>query len=103
MGHPVDSIPAGVHDATGSPAVSKVSQNQTVKSISGPIGIITDTLSFSGATISGFWIMGASRAKINGIPIVNSTSVGIGVATVPPPPTTGPLRLGQSDSRIKAL
>lgn len=103
MGQPVDSVPAGISDGPGVPAASKVSANQTVRGATGPIGILTDVPQFGGATLTGLWIMGALRCQINGIPVVHATSVGIGIASVPPPPTTGPLRLSQSDSKVKAL
>ena len=103
MGQPVDSVPAGVSDSPGVPAASKVSANQTVRGATGPIGILTDVPQFGGATLSGLWTVGALRCRINGIPVVHATSVGIGIASAPPPPSTGPLRLGQSDSKGKAL
>jgi hypothetical protein len=104
MGNPVDGIPNGVSDGTGAAAVSKVSANTRVSVASGPVGIITDVPSFAGATVTGVWTLGALRCKVNGIPMVTTAAVGIGIASAAPtPPTTGPLKLSQSDSKVKAL
>lgn len=103
MGNPVDGKPNGVSDSAGAPASSKVTANTRVNGAAGPLGILTDVPSFGGATVTGVWTLGSLRAKVNGIPMVTSAAVGIGVASSVPPGTTGPLRLQQSDDRIKVL
>ena len=104
MGQPVDSVPAGISDAPGTPATTKITANTQVRGMTGPIGIIADVPQFVGATVTGLWTVGAVRCRINGLPVINTTSVGIGIATsAPTPPSTGPLRISLSDSRVKAL
>ncbi|MGJ8628240.1 MAG: hypothetical protein ACSHXB_14865 [Sulfitobacter sp.] len=103
MGNPVDAKQGGVADSTGSSASSKVSANTRVKTASGAIGIQTDVPTFSGTTVSGVWTLGTLRCKVNGVPMITSTAVGIGIASATPPGTTGPLQLQKSDSNVKAL
>lgn len=103
MGNPVDAITNGVSDATGASASSKTSANQTVKAANGAIGLITDIPTFGGTTATGVWTLGTMRCRINGLPMISTAAAGVGISTVQPPPTSGPLRLGQSDSKVKAL
>lgn len=103
MAQPVDSIPAGISDGPGAPALSKITANCRVRATTGPIGIITDVLTFPPPTATGVWVVGTVRCRINGLPVVTTTAVGIGIATTAPtPPSTGPLRLALSDSRVRA-
>ncbi len=103
MGNPVDAVPGGVADSTGVAASSNVSANVRVSTATGAVGILTDVPAFTGATVSGVWTLGALRCKVNGIPVVTTAAVGVGIASSVPPGTTGPLQLLQSDSRVKAL
>jgi hypothetical protein len=103
MGQPVDSKQGGIQDAMGVSAVSKASANTTVTASNGPIGIMTDIPSFTGVTTTGLWSVGATRCRINSIPVINTASVGIGVAPSLPSGTSGPLLLAQSDTKVKAL
>lgn len=104
MGNPVDAKPNGVADGPGTTASSKVSANTRVKTASGAIGLITDVLTFSGATVTGIWTLGTLRCKVNGIPMVTTSAIGVGIASAAPtPPTTGPLQVQQFDSTVKAL
>lgn len=103
MGNPVDSQPGGVQDSASTPAISKITANQRVKTPTGPIGILTDVPQFTGASVTGLWTLGAMRVKIMGIPVIHTASVGVGIPPVMPPPTSGPLKLGLSDPRVKAL
>jgi len=103
MGNPVDAKQGGVADATGASASSKTSANTRVQTSSGAIGIQTDIPSFSGTTVSGVWALGTLRCKINGLPMITTTAVGIGIAPSLPSGTTGPLQLIKSDSNVKAL
>jgi len=103
MGNPVDGKVNGVADSTGLAASSKVTANTRVKTASAPIGILTDVPAFAGTTVSGVWTLGAVRCKANGIPLIATAAVGVGIASTVPPGTTGPLQLAQSDNSVKAL
>lgn len=104
MGNPVDAKENGISDGPGTSATSKTSANTRVKTASGAIGVLTDVPSFSGTTVTGLWTLGTMRTKINGIPMITTTAVGVGIASAAPtPPTTGPLQVQQSDSTVKAL
>ena len=103
MAQPVDSIPAGISDGPGAPAPTRITANSRVRATTGPIGIITDVPTFPPPTATGVWTVGTVRCRINGQPVVTATAVGIGIAaTAPVPPSTGPLRLTLSDSRVRA-
>jgi len=103
MAQPVDNIPAGISDGPGVPALSKVTANTRVRATTGPIGIITDVPTFPPPTATGLWTVGTMRCRINGLPVITTTAVGIGIAvTAPTPPSTGPLRVAISDSRVRA-
>ncbi|WP_270731620.1 hypothetical protein [Shimia sp. Alg240-R146] len=101
MGNPVDAIENAVADSSSSPASSVVSANQTVSTALGTIGLVTDVPTFSGVSVTGAWVMGTLRCKINGLPMLTTASAGAGVSGAPSP--TGPLKLNQSDSGVKAL
>ncbi len=103
MGQYVDSIPGGVHDALAVPAIARVSANSRVRAAPGAIGIQTDVLTFTGVTTSGIWTLGALRCRINGIPAIHQTSIGVGVAPSLVSGTSGPLMIVQADTRVRAL
>jgi len=103
MGNPVDAKEGGISDGTGVSASSKTSANTRVKTASGAIGILTDIPSFGGPTATGVFTVGTMRCKINGLPMITTAAVGIGISSAPPPPTTGPLQVQKSDSNVKAL
>lgn len=101
MSNPVNSKPNGVQDSFGSSSVSNITANQRVKTTYGPIGIITDVPQFAGTTVTGMWTVGASRVKVNSLPIINTASVGVGLNAVPS--STGPLTVAQADNKVKGL
>ena len=103
MGQPVDSKPQGIMDATGLTNSSKITANTRVTTANGPVGIQTDVPVFTGTTVSGLWTLGATRCRINGIPAINHASIGIGIASATPPGTTGPIRVGLPDEKVKVL
>lgn len=101
MSNPVNSKPNGVQDSSGSSAVSNITANQRVKTTYGAIGIITDVPQFGGPTLTGMWTIGATRVKVNGLPIINTASVGVGLNAAPS--STGPLTVAQADDKVKGL
>lgn len=103
MGNPVDAKENGISDGLGTSATSKTTANTRVKTASGAIGVQTDVPSFSGTTVTGLWTLGTLRTKINGIPMITTTAIGVGIAPSLPSGTTGPLQVQQSDSTVKAL
>ena len=104
MANPVDSVPAGISDALGIPASAKVPTNTRARTTSGFIGVVTDVPVFGFPTATGQWVLGATRCRANGLPVVTQASTGIGISsTAPLPPSTGPIRVQLSDGRVRAL
>lgn len=103
MGQQVDGKPGGIQDSLGVSAASKVTANTRVKTSAGTIGILTDIPSFTGTTATGLWTLGAMRCRINGIPAVHASAVGIGIASATPPGTTGPIRVAITDPKVAVL
>ena len=102
MSQPVSVLAAGVQSTDGLRATAKISINTRVIASAGPVGVISDVLQFLGPlTVTGNWIVGATRVQVMGIPVVNQASTGIGYSVVPAP--TGPLTVVQGDTRVKAL
>lgn len=103
MTNPVEALAAGVMDPLGVRAAAKISANQRVSAITGPLGIATDVLQFPGPNVMGNWIVPATRVRVQGIPVINAASVGVAINPGPPPFPSGPLTVVQPDQRVKAL
>jgi len=104
MSQPVSALAAGVQSSDGLRATAKISINTRVQTAMGPIGVISDVMQFSGPSVVGNWIVGASRVLVMGIPAVNQASTGTSFGS---PPAlfvpTGPMTVVQGDSRVKVL
>ena len=104
MANPVDSVPAGISDALGIPATAKVPTNTRARTMTGFVGVLTDIPVFGFPTATGQWVVGATRCRANGLPVITQVSAGIGIAsTTPLPPSTGPIRVQIPDGRVRAL
>ena len=97
MAQPVVTMPMHAM-AAGSPGTTFVSTNTRVKATTGPLGLVTDVLQFSGPLVVGAWVMGNTRVKVSGVPTVGmgSTGTATGVAGA-----TGPVTVVQGDMRVK--
>lgn len=102
MSNPVSVLPSGVLGVDGSPASARVSVNTRVRAAAGTLGIQTDIMQFSGPSISGTWVLGARRLKVNGIAVVHQASAGTCVGT-PPGLPPGPMTVVGGDPRIRVL
>lgn len=81
MSTPTVDLPAQVSGA-GEPASAMAGPNTgTVRTPSGPLGTVADSLTF--ATGTGVWIIGNQRTRTHGIPLVSSTAAG--TRTLPSP------------------
>lgn len=98
MTFPVQSTFAGIVDSSSSPASSVVTVNQRVSSNTGPIGVISDVLSFSGASVVGNWVVGTTQVQILGLPAINQVSTGMAYSAAGAP--TGPIRIQVPNNRV---
>lgn len=101
MSQPVSILPSGVLGNDGGPAISRISGNTRVKAAADSLGIQADVMQFAGPSLTGTWILGASRVRVNGIPVIHQSSSGtcVGTPAVLPP---GPMSLVLCDPRIQA-
>lgn len=98
MAQPVVTMPMHAM-AAGSPGTAFVSTNTRVKAATGPLGLVTDVLQFSGPLVVGAWVMGNTRVKVSGIPTVGMGSTGTATGAAG---ATGPVSVVQGDLRVKA-
>lgn len=102
MSTSVSAQASDVLGVDGSPASSRVNSNTRVKGSAGALGLQTDVMQFSGPSVSGTWVMGAMRVKVNGIAVINQASAGTCVGT-PSVLSPGPMTVSSGDTRIKAM
>jgi hypothetical protein len=98
MPQPVVTLPAHV-SAAGSPGTAFVSANTRVKAATGPLGILTDVMSFGGPLVTGAWVLGNTRVKAGGIPTVGMGSTGLATGAAG---ATGPVTVVMGDMRVGA-
>lgn len=97
----VQSITAGIVDATSTPATAKVPANFRVTASGQPIGVVGDVISFTGLpTVTGSWITGSQRVTIGGLPVINQTATSVSLLSNGSP--GGPMVLQTPDTRVKA-
>ena len=100
----VQTLAAGVSDAAGVPAVTKISPNQRVSASTGTLGTVADVLQFPGLvppfTVTGNWVSPNTRVLVAGLPSISSSAVGTCFNPVPAP--TGPMRVVSGDPRVSA-
>ncbi len=101
MASGVESLPTGIADGLGVPASAAVSINLRVLTQTGPIGLLTDVVTFTGVpTVAGNWVVGTLRTQIMNIPMINQDSAGIGYSAVGVP--TGTMTVTIADQKVLA-
>jgi hypothetical protein len=96
-----ETLAQTIVDSTNVPAVAKVGPNTRVLAVTGPLGVIGDTVSFPGpTTATGNWVLGSLRVSANNMPVINQSSTGTSITVAGPP--GGPIRLAIPDTRILA-
>jgi hypothetical protein len=98
MSNPVVTSPVMV-SAAGSPGTAFVSVNTRVKAMTGPLGLMSDVMQFSGPLVVGAWIVGNARVKVGGVPTVGVGSAGTATGALG---ATGPVTVLQGDTRVRA-
>ena len=99
MSIPVSALPAGVQG--GGVGVQKVTINTRVKTATAPIGLFSDVMQMSGPSITGNWVVSATRVQVMNTLVINQTCTGI---AVPPPPLVPvPMAVTQGDPRVKVM
>lgn len=100
-------MPFGVQDSTGVRGVGKISPNMRVKTTTGFVGTVADTILFPGPpftlSVTGQWVVPNQRCLVHGTPTISVSSVGIAIAATVPPGSTGPMVVVQPDSRVSAF
>lgn len=79
MAGKISSFPAGVQSHESSRASTRISTNSRARTTRGYIGLVTDAVVFPGTT--GVWFMPNQRVRVNNIPTISSSSVGISTNT----------------------
>ncbi|MFO7561130.1 MAG: hypothetical protein R6X02_00700 [Enhygromyxa sp.] len=79
MAGKISSFPSGVQSHESSRGASFISTNSRVRTTRGRVGLVTDVVLFPGAT--GVWFMPNQRVRVNNIPTIGSSSVGISTNT----------------------
>jgi hypothetical protein len=92
------ALTAGVLDAAGTPATSRVPVNLRVRCESGPVGVLPEVMTFSAVTTVGNWVSGTTRVTVNGLPAINTVSAGTGYNVAGT--ATGPLQVAQPSTRL---
>ena len=107
MAGPVQTIPAGVQDSAKVRGVGKISPNTRVKTATGFVGTVADTILFPGPpstlSVTGRWVLPNQRCLVNGTPTISESSKGIAFAATVPPGSTGPMEVVQPDPRVSAV
>jgi uncharacterized Zn-binding protein involved in type VI secretion len=97
----VQSIVAGIVDATSTPATAKVPANFRVTASGLPVGVVGDVVSFTGLpTVTGTWITGSMRVTVNGLQVINQSASSVTVLSNGSP--GGPMVLQTPDTRVTA-
>ncbi|WLB91316.1 hypothetical protein [Bradyrhizobium japonicum] len=92
-------------DSAASTATSVVSANLRAKCPSAALATVADIVTLSGSpSVLGNWLVPALRCKAGGLPVINSSSVGIAYAPSPTGLTpSGPLRINAPDQRTSCM
>ena len=93
------ALTQGVVDVFAVPASARVPVNLRVQCEAGPIGILPEALTFTGTNVAGTWAVGTVRVSVNGMPAINTMSVGTAVNAVGA--VTGPLQIIQPSMRLQ--
>jgi hypothetical protein len=98
----VQASPSGVQDATGARATAVISPNGRVRTTTGFVGTVFDTLLFGGPSVTGVWFMGDQRVRAGGAPTVSQSSMGLTVVASSPPSQLT-MMVVQGDSRVRSM
>lgn len=97
MAQSIVTLPMHI-SAAGSPGSAMVTTNTRVKVTTGPLGLVSDVLQFSGPLVAGAWVMGNTRVKVSGVPTVGMSATGTATGAGG---ATGPVTVVQGDTRVK--
>jgi hypothetical protein len=99
MAGKICKFPAGVQSHDLQRGLAFISTNTRARSTRGQVALVTDTVIFANGT--GRWITSNQRVRINNIPTIGTSSIGISVTLQPN--TTGTMIVVQGDDRIDAM
>lgn len=99
MAGKISSFPSGVQSHDGKRGVASISTNSRARTTRGFIGLVTDTVLYPGGT--GMWFMPNQRVRVNNIPTLGSSSVGI--STTAQPNSVGTMLVVEGDGRNDAM
>jgi hypothetical protein len=87
-------------------AVGKLSPNTRVKTATGFVGTVADTVLFSGLpptlSVTGRWTTLNQRCLVQGVASISVSSIGITTPAAAPPGSPGPMTVVQPDTRVTA-
>jgi hypothetical protein len=98
MANKLVTFPSGVQSgATGGVGLSVITTNQRVKTPMGPVGLLTDVVTFAGGT--GTWFFANQRVKVSGTPTLSTTSLGQAIEFQ----LAGPMTVIMGDPRVAGM
>ena len=103
MPGPVQTLAAGIVDPISIPAVAKISPNTRVRTATGFIGTIGDTVTFPGLpvtlSLTGQWLVPNARTLAAGLPTISASATGLAVTPLGP---WAPIVVVAPDTRVSA-
>jgi hypothetical protein len=102
MASPVQCAGIGLSDSAASMATTVVSANLRAKGTAAMLATVADVITLSGSpSVLGNWLVPALRCTAGGVPVINSSSVGIAyMPSVSGLQPSGPLRMNAPDARV---
>lgn len=88
-------------DAGGSRATAVITTNTRVRTSRGFVGLVSDVVTFADGT--GVWLMPNQRVRINNVPTIGASSVGLYTATPPSPKLPAPMMVVDGDPRVEGM
>jgi len=99
MAGKISSFTTGVQSHDALRASARISTNTRARTARGFIGLVTDAIVFPGGT--GLWFMPNQRVRVNNVPTISSSSVGISTDTETG--VSGTMTVVQGDGRGDAM
>lgn len=99
MAGKISSFPAGVQSHTAERGTTSITTNSRVRTTQGYVGLVTDTVLFAGGT--GLWFLSNQRVRINNMPTLGKSSIGI--STDAETLLTGTMTVAQGDTRSNGM
>lgn len=99
MAGKISSFSSGVQSHDGLRASTRISTNTRARTTRGYIGLVTDAIVFPGGT--GVWFMPNQRVRVNNMPTISSSSVGVSTDTESG--VTGTMIVVEGDGRGDAM